>query len=397
MPEHNAPAQRVYDHCKRWVDAGARVTVITGVPNFPTGVVQAPYRNRLYQRETIDGIEVVRVWTFLAPNSGIVLRTLDFISYAATSFFAGLFQSCDVIVATSPQLLTAFSGAMLSTMKRRPWVFEVRDLWPDSITAVNAMRIGPLISFLRWLERRLYISADRIVTISDPMKTAIAAKGIPATKVSIVPNGATTRLQPEEKGAALAESLGLTGKFVVGYVGTHGLAHDLETVLRAAAKLQARDDIRFLLVGEGARKKALQEMAAGMGLTNLSFVGPVLSTRVAAYLALCDALLVPLKNMPISSGAIPSKIFDAAVMERPVLLGVPGTAAELIERYGAGLVVEPESPGSLAEAVERLAGDAALCQTCRAGGRALAKDYGRDSLADRMLETITAVVRAPRR
>jgi glycosyltransferase involved in cell wall biosynthesis len=393
VPEHNAPALRTFDHCRRWVESGAQVTVVTGVPNFPTGKVQSPYRNKLWQRETISGIEVVRVWTFLAPNVGIVFRSLDFLSYAVSSFLAGLFLSFDVIVATSPQLLTGLSGASLAFLRRKPWVFEVRDLWPDSITAVKAMRKGPLISLLRWLEGRLYSSATHIVTVSSALKEAIAARGIAPSKISVVPNGASQRLQIAPKDAALAERFGFNRKFVVGYVGTHGAAQGLETVLLAADRLRRCDDIRFLFVGEGANRKALQALSRDLDLKNAHFVGPVSNAQVGAYLALCDALVVPLKNLPIAAGALPSKMFDAAMMERPILLGVPGIAADLLEEYGAGRVVQPEDPLSLANAIQEISGDRQLYERMRAGCRALAKAYERDGLADRMLETLRTLAK----
>lgn len=393
VPEHNAPALRTFDHCRRWVESGAQVTVVTGVPNFPTGKVQSPYRNKLWQRETISGIEVVRVWTFLAPNVGIVLRSIDFLSYAISSFLAGLFLSFDVIVATSPQLLTGLSGASLALFRGKPWVFEVRDLWPDSITAVKAMRKGPLISLLRWLEGRLYSRATHIVTVSSALKDAIADRGIAPCKISVVPNGASQRLQIVPKDAALAERFGFKGKFVVGYVGTHGAAQGLETVLLAADRLRRCDNIRFLFVGEGAKRKALQALSRDLELENAHFVGPVSNAQVGTYLALCDALVVPLKNLPISSGALPSKMFDAAIMERPILLGVPGIAADLLEQYGAGRVVQPEDPLSLANAIQEISGDKQLYERMRAGCRALAKAYERDGLADRMLETLRALAK----
>ncbi|HEX2590291.1 MAG TPA: glycosyltransferase family 4 protein [Rhizomicrobium sp.] len=392
VPEHNAPALREFDHCRRWVEQGAEVTVVTGVPNFPTGKVQQGYRNKLYQREVMSGIEVIRVWTYLAPNVGTVRRSIDFVSFAVTSFLAGLFVKCDVIVATSPQLLTGVSGAALAFLRRKPWVFEVRDLWPDSITAVKAMRQGPFISFLRWVEGTLYRRATRIVAVSTALKAAIAKRGIALARIAVIPNGASQRLKTVPKDPALLAKLKLSGKFVVGYVGTHGAAHGLETMILAADKLRDRGDIGFLFVGDGANRVPLQDLTADLGVQNVQFVGPVRNAEVAAYLAICDVLVVPLKNSPIAAGALPSKIFDAAVMERPVLLGVPGIAAELIETYGAGRVFEPENSAALVEAIEAISADRETYVKMQAGCRVLAKDYERDGLADRMLTVLRELV-----
>jgi glycosyltransferase involved in cell wall biosynthesis len=200
-------------------------------------------------------------------------------------------------------------------------------------------------------------------------------------------------LRSAPKDAELVELLGFNDKFVVGYVGTHGAAQGLETVLLAADQLRRCDNIRFLFVGDGVNRAALQAMSKALDLKNAHFVGPVLNAQVSAYLALCDALVVPLKNLPIAAGALPSKMFDAAVMERPILLGVPGIAADLLEEYGAGRVVQPEDPLSLANAIQEISGDKQLYERMRAGCRALAKAYERDELADRMLETLRALAR----
>ena len=388
IPEQNASARRSYEHCRNWVRQGVQVTVVTTVPNFPLGRPQPPYRNRLYARERIDGIEVVRVWSFLAPNSGVILRALDFASFAVTGFFAGLFQKADIIVATSPQLLTAVCGRFLSRAKRRPWVFEVRDLWPESITAVGAMKEGLVMRFLRRLERSLYRSAERIVTVTDPMRARLIERGVPEAKVGVVPNGADLRrLLPRLASAELAAELKLEGKFVVGYVGTHGFAQGLEVVVKAAALVSDRN-IHFLFVGEGARRDFLVKLAARLQLQNVTFVRGVPSDTAVEYLALCDAIVVPLKNSALFDGALPSKIFEAAAMEKPLLLSAKGLSADVVREYNAGIVAEPENQQALAAAVLRLYDDVALREGFRVGCRALARKYNRETLANRMLDEI---------
>jgi hypothetical protein len=388
VPEQNASARRSYEHCRNWVQQGVEVTVVTTVPNFPLGKPQPPYRNKLYAREKIDGIEVVRVWSFLAPNSGVILRALDFASFAVTGFFAGLVQKADIIVATSPQLLTAVCGHFLSRVKRRPWVFEVRDLWPESITAVGAMKEGAVMRFLRRLERKLYRSAERIVTVTEPMRARLTERGVPEEKLGVVPNGADlTRLLPRLASADLAARLKLDGKFVVGYVGTHGFAQGLEVVVKAASLISERD-IHFLFVGEGARREYLIELAGRLHLQNVTFVRGVPSDTAVEYLALADAIVVPLKNSALFDGALPSKIFEAAAMEKPLILSAKGLSADVVREYHAGIVVEPENPQALASAVLRLYGDRGLRENFRSGSRALARQYNRETLANRMLDEI---------
>jgi len=388
VPEQNASARRSYEHCRNWVRQGVEVTVITTVPNFPLGKPQPPYRNRLYARERIDGIDVIRVWSFLAPNSGVILRALDFGSFAVTGFVAGLAQKADVIVATSPQMLTAVCARLLSRVKRRPWLFEVRDLWPESITAVGAMKEGLAMRLLRRLESTLYRSAERIVTVTEPMRARLVERGVPEEKVGVVPNGADlTRLLPRLASADLAGRLRLEGKFVVGYVGTHGFAQGLEVVVRAASLIGDRN-IHFLFVGEGARREYLVELATQLNLQNATFVRGVSSEAAVEYLALADTVVVPLKNSALFDGALPSKIFEAAAMEKPLLLSAKGLSADIVREYNAGIAVEPENPQALASAVLRLYNDKVLRDSFRSGCRALARQYNRETLANRMLDEI---------
>jgi glycosyltransferase involved in cell wall biosynthesis len=240
-PEVNAPASRTFEHCREWVRAGHRVTVVTGAPNFPSGKVFAGYRNRLFARETMDGVEVVRVWTYIAANEGFVRRSLDYVSFAAAAVLASAAVGrVDVVVATSPQFFTACAGYVVGKLKRRPFVFELRDFWPESIQAVGALANRRLLKALERLELFLYRHADAIVCVTHAFKATLIERGVEGAKVSVVTNGADlSRFQPRPRDAALAEQLGLSGKFVVGYVGTHGMAHALTTVLEAAASCSA--------------------------------------------------------------------------------------------------------------------------------------------------------------
>lgn len=388
VPEQNASARRSYEHCRRWVKEGAGVTVITTAPNFPLGKPLHPYRNRICMHETIDGIRVVRVWSFLAPNRGVVLRALDFASFAVSGFLAGLLERPDVIMATSPQLLAAVSGHLLARVKNRPWVFEVRDLWPESITAVGAMKEGFIIRQLRRLEKMLYDSAERIVTVTEPMRIQLVERGVPPEKLGVVPNGADLeRLVPRNPSDTLVSRLRLQGKFVVGYVGTLGLAQGLEVVIRAAELLRDTD-IHFVFVGDGARRNALMELSSSLGLNNVSFVGSVPSDVAVDYLALADAIVVSLKNSALFDGALPSKLFEAAAMEKPILLSANGISADLVRGCHAGLAVEPENAEALAAAALRLRSDAELRESFRSGCRQLARQHDRARLANLMLAEI---------
>lgn len=227
-PEGNAPATRTYEHATRWVEAGHKVTVITCAPNFPEGKVFDGFKNKLYDVSELDGIRVVRVKTYITANEGFVKRILDYMSFMATGFIAGLFQKKpDVIVATSPQFFCACAGWALSAVRRKPFVFELRDIWPASITAVGAMKDSFAIRMLERIEMFLYRRADSIVSVTHAFKKELIERGVNGEKIEVVLNGVDlTKYEPSlSKDSDLAKQYGLENKFVVGYIGTHGMAH----------------------------------------------------------------------------------------------------------------------------------------------------------------------------
>ncbi|HEV2532599.1 glycosyltransferase family 4 protein, partial [Phenylobacterium sp.] len=349
-PEVNAPASRTFEHCREWVAAGHQVTVITCAPNFPRGKLYEGYRNRLMARETMDGIEVVRVWSYISANEGFFRRSLDYLSYMASATLAAPFVGkVDIVVATSPQFFTACAGRMVGLMHSRPFVFELRDLWPESIRAVGAVQDGWLIRALERLEMSLYRGAKAIVSVTHAFRDKLIERGVAPDKIHVVTNGADLgRFAPRPRDAALAARLGFTGKFVAGYVGTHGMAHALETVLEAAERLRDRPDIGFLFLGDGANKAALKAKARAMGLTSVVFVDSVPKEEVARYWSLLDASIIHLKRTELFTTVIPSKLFECMAMGLPVLHGVAGESADIVRREDCGEVFEPENAEQLA-------------------------------------------------
>jgi glycosyltransferase involved in cell wall biosynthesis len=384
-PEVNAPATRTFEHCKEWVKSGVDVTVITCAPNFPQGKVYKGYKNRLVYKERIEGIKVVRVWTYMSPNMGKIKRSLDYMSFSLSSFLAGLFIKTDLIVATSPQILAALSGSGLSFVKRKPWVMEVRDLWPESVALVGEINAGSLLRFLFWLEIKLYKSAKRIVVVTDSFRENIIEKGIEAKKIAVIKNGVNFDLyknQPVD--FELKSMLGLDGKFVFGYVGTHGLSHSLDFILNCVAQVKA-PDIHFLFVGDGAKKEELKLQAEKAGLQNITFLEPVEKSKVWRYITVIDVMLVPLKKSELFKTVIPSKIFETAAMCTPILLGVDGEARKLIEDYNVGYYFEPENEEAFLKALQKLKEDKTLYWELQKGCLKLAKDFDRKELAKEML------------
>jgi len=397
-PEVNAPATRTYEHAVRWVRAGHRVTVVTCNPNCPTGVLYPGYRNRLLpQREVLDGIEVVRVWTYLAPNAGTVRRTLNYLSYMVSASVAALRVSRpDVVVATSPQFFCGWAGVIVSRLRRLPFVLEIRDIWPESIETVGAIRFRPVLRFLQYLERRMYLAADHIVTVGEGYKRKILEKVNIPDRISVIPNGVDLeKFRPQPPDSELRARWHGDGKFVCAYVGTIGMAHGLEVVLEAAEilKRQGRDDVVFWLVGEGARKAELEAETKRRGLEGrVVFTGRLPKEEMPKVLASVDACLVHLRKTELFETVIPSKIFEMMAMGKPIIMGVKGEALKIVEEAGAGLAMEPENSESLLECVERLSQTQVDVAEHRESVRQYLKtNFTRDKLAERFLEVILRV------
>jgi len=364
------------------------VTVITCAPNFPQGKVYAGYRNRIWQREEVDGITVIWVWSYIAANAGFAKRVLDYVSYAVLAFFASLFVRTDLIVATSPQFFTAVAGYLASVFKRTPWVMEVRDLWPESIRAVGAAPgKEKWLDRLEKLELFLYRKAAKVVVVTHAFKDNLIRRGVPAEKVAVVTNGVLTAKFPRQaKDPALLAALGLEDKFVVGYLGTHGMAHKLDFILNHAPA--AAPNVHFLFIGGGAQKAALEQQVADQQLTNVTMLPPVPKAEVARYISITDVALVPLRRSDTFKTVIPSKIFENAAMGKPILLGVEGESEAIIRKYGAGLCFLPEDGDDFLHQLNRLATEGAIYRACQQHCQALAEAYDRNALAREMLAVL---------
>jgi len=395
-PETNAAATRVFERACYWARWGHEVTVITCAPNFPGGKVYEGYRNRWYQTEDMAGIRVVRVKTYIAPNRGILRRTSDFLSFMVTAFAAGLFQRRpDVIAATSPQFFTAVAGWGIAAVRRLPFVFELGDLWPDSIAAVGAMKQSLALRLLEAVELFLYRRSACVAALTHAFKENLVGRGIPADKIAVVINGVDLpRYAPRGRDEALAAEWGVSGKFVVGYVGTHGMAHALHNVLDAAERLRDEPDLRFLLAGNGAEREALIADAAARGLDNVVFLPPQPKDRMPAVWSLCDVALVHLKESPVFAGVIPSKIFEAMAMGLPLLIAAPeGEASRIVTGRAAGQHVAAEDPDALAAAARRLMKDAPLRRDLTRNSLEAAPLYSRERQAREMLDVLDLAAR----
>lgn len=394
-PETNAAATRVYERALYWLRDGHQVTILTCAPNFPQGKLFDGWENKWRQVQDMDGLRVVRVKTYISANEGFAKRTLDFVSFMLTAYGAGLFEDRpDVVISTSPQFFAAVGGWALATSRRVPFVFELGDLWPRSITAVGAMKPSPVIRALERLELFLYRRAAAVIALTRAFKDDLTRRAIDPRKVAVVINGVDLpRYAPRPRDAELAAAWGLTDKFVLGYVGTHGMAHGLINVLDAAERLKDDDRIRFLFVGAGAERQMLMDQAAQRGLTNVVFQGMQPKEMMPRIWSLCDVALVHLKDDPAFAEVIPSKIFEAMGMGLPLLLVAPeGEASRIVIDDRAGLWVPAAQPRKLAAAAQALAGDDAHRAELAAASLAAAPRHSREYQAKRYMDVLDLVV-----
>ncbi len=393
-PEMNAAATRVYERACYWVKWGHKVTVVTCAPNFPQGHLFDGYKNKWYQTEMMDGIRVVRVKSYIAPNSGVMKRILDFLSFMVMGFVGGLFQrKADVIVGNSPQFFTAVAAYALSVVKWKPFVFELADLWPASIAGVGAMKAGLGLRMMEKVELFLYRRAKAVIALTQAFKNDLISRGINPDKIAVVINGVDlTRYSPQEKDDVLAQEWGLKDKFVAGYIGTHGMAHALDNILDAAELVKENDAIRFMLVGAGACRDTLVEECKTRGLTNVVMVPPQPKDRMPAFWSLCDVALIHLKNIPLFETVLPSKMFEAMGMGLPLLLALPqGEASAIVEKENAGVWVPGQDPRALADAVERMTLDNEFYQALKKNSYDAAPRYSREKQATDMLQVLDNV------
>ncbi len=388
-PEVNAPATRTYEHCREWAKRGADVTVITGVPNFPRGKVFEGYQNRRSE-EIMDGIRVIRVRTYIAENKGTFRRSLDYLSFYFSALKAGIRVECDVIIGTSPQFFTVLAAKRLAKFRKKPWIMEVRDIWPESIKVVEAVRESMIIRYLEKKERQCYDTAEKVICVTRGIYDRLKERGVPEDKLKVFTNGSNLeKYFPRNKNSSLLKKYGLGKKFVVGYVGTMGLSHKLDFILHCASRIKDTS-MHFLLVGEGAEKENLLRLRSALGLKNLTITDGIPKTAVPEYLSLIDIALINLKKTDLFLGALPSKIFENAAMGKPLLMGLQGEAQRVVEKYPAGLSFKPENEDDFIEKLRILQRNKEFYKQCANGCIKLAEDYDRKKIAANMLEYIKA-------
>lgn len=396
-PEVNAPASRTFEHCREWVAAGHNVTVISCFPHHPAGEIYPGYKNKLYSVEEVQGISLVRVFTYVTANEGTVKRTLNYLIYMFAATIASFFVcKPDIVVTTSPQFFNGLAGYFVSRMRRIPWVLEVRDLWPESILAVGAITNKRVINILESVEEFIYRKADHIVSVTASFEQHIREVSGSKTPITVVRNGVNTSdYFATESSASLLKQLDLQGKFVAAYVGTHGIAHGLEVLLDAAELLIPHSQIVILFIGDGAERDRLQEQVKTRGLSNVRMLGQQPKERMRELWGVTDISLVVLRRLALFKAVIPSKIFESMAMGKPIILGVEGEVKEIIDQSKAGVAVTPESAVDLAEIILDLSQNPSLMNSMSSAGPIFVKEhFERKDLAMEMLNVLHSTLRA---
>lgn len=406
-PEMGAPAARASELARHWAEDGHEVSVLTGFPNHPTGVVPPEWQSRLRRltyREEMGRANVYRTWLWPLPNRKAHERMGNYASFCVSAALRGMtIPRPDVIIASSPQLLVGLAGWWLAFTRQIPFVFEVRDLWPESLAAVGVGGEDSLLHrALAGIAGFLYQRSDRIVVVTPAFKDHLVDRWrVPAKKIDVVENGVETDLfAPADPALAAArrKELGAESRFVVCYVGTMGMAHGLETLLDAAARVQSENpNVLFLLIGEGSEKERIKSLAQSQGLSNVRFLDQQPRENIPSFISASDVCVVLLKKSDVFKTVIPTKMLEFMSCARPVVLAVEGQAQQIMEEAGAGMVIEPENAGALAAAIRQLDENRDLGKEQGRRGRAyILQKFSRAGTAQKYLTMLRDVVATSR-
>ena len=396
-PERNVPAMRTWEHVSRWVKDGHRVTIITTAPNFPQGKPLAGYTNRWYMKEDMGGGDRHPRQELHCRQRGLPQAHSRLRVVHGHGWHRGhVPEAARHSHHTSPQFFCAVAGWVVSRLRRLPWIFELRDLWPASIVAVGAMKEGIAIKTLYWMEMSMYRAADRVIAVTKGLKQDLVDRGIPSDKIVVVRNGAdTNRFTPRPKDATFVEKFGLQGKFVVGYYGTIGMGAGVQTAVDAGRVLRdrGRDDIVIMLAGAGAEYDEVEKSIQEQGLTNVKLLPPFDQADMPAVWSLLDAAIVMMKDRPLFRATISSKTFEALAMGMPVIMSLPaGEATGLVDEYGFGINVLPENPEDMANAIQKLADDPALTKALGQKALEASRDFSRERSAGLVMDVVQDVM-----
>jgi glycosyltransferase involved in cell wall biosynthesis len=395
-PEIGAGSSRAFELSRRWSETGADVTVLTGFPDYPDGIISEPYRGRILMKEKMGKIKVIRTFIYPTANKGFFKRVISFFSFTFSSILLGTWatKKRDILIATSPPFSIGLAGYIISRLKRIPFIFEIRDIWPASVVQLGQIENKTFIKILEKIELFLYKKAEKIISVTDSFVKVLTSRGVNRDKIVVIKNGVDLNFFTSVTGSEyLKKELGIEGKEVISYIGTHGLSHALEKVIDTANNLKSNNKLQFMFVGDGAEKESLKQYASRLHLSNVIFIDSVDKNNLLNYYGISDILLVPLKKIPLFKTVLPSKIFEIMAVEKPIITSVDGECKKLIETAKAGLFAEPENVTDLEQKImyfhqnrkERL-------QMGKNGRIFVEKYFDRNKLADYYLKIIGSTI-----
>ncbi|WP_313238098.1 glycosyltransferase family 4 protein [Sporosarcina ureae] len=394
-PEIGAPSARLYEMAKQWVELGNEVHVVTCFPNHPTGIIPKEYKNMKYKYEDMDGIHVHRNYVYATPNKGFIKKTLGHISFMFSSVLISMrkIKNPDVIITSSPTFFSIFSGYWYSIRKRAPFVLEIRDLWPAALIELEVFKKGLITNVLEKLELFFYRKSDKLIMVTKSFKNNVIARGIDSNKVHVITNGVDQDFfYPKEKNQDLIDRYVLKDKFVISYVGAHGISQNLSIILKVAKDLEMERDIQFLLIGEGAEKDKLKKIVNNRGIPNVKFIDAQPKENIPDFYNVSDICLIPLRDIELFKTFIPSKMFEIMACGVPIIASLDGEAADILKESKAAEVVKPDNAKEIMQAIIKFKSDKVLMeQLKRNGPNFVEQNYSRKKLALEYLDIIKDV------
>ena len=384
---------RHHELARRLVKRGHRVTIIASPVSYLTGARRSDQHAFIVRSDLEPGIRLLRCHTYHALHRSFVHRVFSFFSFMVSAFIAGLeVRDVDLVWGTSPPIFQGVTAWLLARLKRVPFLFEVRDLWPEFAIAVGVLTNPVIIRISLWLEGFLYRHADRVVINSPGFREHVQQRG--ARRIECVPNGSDPSMfDPADRGEAFRKEHDLKDKFVVMYAGAHGLSNDLGVLLAAARLVQDRPEIRVVLLGDGKEKANLQAQAAEMGLSNVSFVASVPKELMTGAMAAADACVAILKPLEAYKTTYPNKVFDYMCSGRPIVLAIDGVIRQVVEAAGCGIFAQPGDPQSIAQAMRNLADDPQQSRLMGLKGPPYVQaHFNRQMLAGRLADIMEAMI-----
>lgn len=394
-PEIGAPSARIYEMARHWVELGNEVHVVTCFPNHPTGIIPEKYKGMKYMYELMDGIHVHRNYVYATSNKGFIKKTFGHISFMFSSVLISMkkIKNPDVIITSSPTFFSMFSGYWYSLRKKAPFVLEIRDLWPAAMIELGVMKKGTITNILEKMELFFYRKSKRLIMVTKSFKDNVVNRGIDGDKVYVITNGVNQDLfYPRGKDESIIEKYELQNKFVISYVGAHGISQNLSTVLKVAKALNEDKEIQFLFIGEGAEKDKLKKIAIEQKINNIMFIDSQPKEMIPKLYNTSDICLIPLKNIELFKTFIPSKMFEIMACGVPIVASVEGESADILNESKSALVVHPDNAEEIKEAILKLKDDKDLYKQMKENGPSFVeKNYSRKNLAEKYIEIISNI------